>query len=317
MGKSLKLILAMCVCAFMALGVAGCACSTEVSRSSDEDLVVEQEEEVIATDPVYVLAVGNDSRYRTAEDKGVSPDDPSYGDTIMVLRVDPGANVISILSVPRDTAAEYNGEPVKINAVHHEGGPEALAAAVGEMLDVDVPYYFDMGFVDFADFIDEMGGVTVDVPMALTGGDIISGERISLDEGTSTLDGASALMLARQRKVYAYEGEAVRQMISRQMVSSVIQAVANQPTSEAGGYARVLKSFSETNMSGEMLEAYIAAFMENDGEITFHLGTTPYVGGIDETGTWRIANDPEVYALLHDALENATALDVVESPAVY
>lgn len=272
----------------------------------------------VSTDPIYVLAVGNDSRYKTAEDSGVGKDDPSYSDTIMLMRLDPEKNYISILSIPRDTAAEYNGEPVKINAVHQMGGIQALTKYVEGMFGIDIPYYFDLKFVDFANLVDKLGGVGVNVPMGLTGGDIINGGKISLEAGDNTLDGASALMLARQRKVYSGNGEAIRQMISRDLVANAIQAVAAASSSEAGNYADILKSFGESNMPENVLTAYVAAYMDNDGKVAFNLGTTPYDGGIDDTGSWRVAADPEIYAAEKASMETGdpALTDIVALPDV-
>ena len=55
----------------------------------------------------------------------------------------------------------------------------------------------------------------------------------------------------------------------------------------------------------------------NNDTITFNLGTTPYTGGIDESGTWRISRDANVYAQLKQAMETGGDLTaVVPLPAV-
>lgn len=317
MKKSSKLVFAMLSCALVILGVAGCACSTEVSRESDTDFAVEDTAGFDnSTDPIYVLAVGNDSRYLTIDDTGLTPEDPSDGDTTMVLRLDPATNTISILTVPRDTAVDYNGEALKINNYHRYTGIEGYKSKVGELLGVDIDYYVDMKFIDFVNFVDAYGGFGIDVPMSLTGGDIINGGDISLEAGENTLDGAASLMLARQRKLYATQGEAIRQMISRQMVANAIQTVASKPSSEAASYANLLESYGETNFPEATLQAYIEAFMNNEGSITFYLGTAPYDGDIDDSGTWRIPYDADAYATLREEMENEVDLDVVALPEV-
>ena len=320
MKKAMKLVAVACVCAFTALAIWGCGSPAPSSSSASSSASSEAIEvkEAIKTDPVYVLVNGNDSRYGTSEQEkdGATADSPSFADTIMLMRLDPANNRIAICTIPRDTAAEVNGNPDKINATHWMGGPEALAKEVGGMFGVDVPYYFDMRFIDFTNFVDQIGGINVNVPMGLTGGDIVNGEEITLSEGPNTLNGTAALMLARQRKVYAADGEAVRQMISRDMVANTIQAFAAKPASEAATYAKMLESDCKTNMPEDVLEAYMAAFMNND-TITFNLGTTPYTGGIDESGTWRISRDANVYAQLKQAMETGGDLTaVVPLPAV-
>ena len=326
MKKSILAILIACVCAFAALGVVGCgssepskSSSTEKPAATSEPSVSSSAKKAVDTKPVYALAIGNDSRYMTAEDeeKKIQSTDPAFSDTIMLLRLDPGTNSIAILTVPRDTATEIQGQPFKINDVHYAGGPEALSKWIGEMFGVEIPYYFDLKFVDFANLVDKMGGIKANVPMSLTGGDVITDQDLSVGAGENTLNGHEALMVARQRKVYADNGEAIRQMISREMVANGIQAYASKPESEAAGAAALLETIGTTNMPDDVLTAYIKAFMKNSGDIAFNLGTAPYVGGVDSTGAWRIANDPDTYAKLHEAMESGAALsDIVPNPAV-
>ena len=321
-----KLAALLAVLALAVFMAAACS-SPEVSRSSSAAMVVEEPGTSSSAasssvakkslDPVYVLAIGNDSRYHTSEDTGVAEDSSTYSDTIMVMRLDPAKNVISILSIPRDTATTIDGTPYKINDLHWFKGAEGLAAGLGDMLGVKIPYYLDMKFVDFAAFVDAFGGFYVNVPKGLTGGDIINGNDITLEAGDNTLDGVSALMLARQRKVYGGNGEAVRQMISRDMVANAIQKVAAMPASDSGTYTKLIESFGSTNMSSEVAESYIKAFMENPEPITFYLGTAPYEGGVDETGKWRAPYDPDTYAQLRDLMENEQPLDLVPLPPVY
>ena len=322
MKKALKLFAVMCLCAIAACVALGCGSSAPSSSSasakSDSSFSSDPATKTVSTDPVYILVDGNDSRYGTSEQTDQTPETKGYADTIMLMRVDPAKNHIAIVSIPRDTAAEFDGKPDKINAVHW-AGPEALAKEVGNMFGVDVPYYFDYKFIEFANFVDKLGGVKVDVPMSLTGGDIINDDRLSVEAGPNTLDGVTALMLCRQRKVYADNGEAIRQMITRDLVANAIQAAAAQPSTEAAKYANLLETSGNTNMPADVLEAYIAAFQDSGQPISFSLGTTPYAGSLDEsTGVWCIPRDGDVYAQLKQAMEDGGNLaDVVPLPAVY
>jgi len=330
MKKSVLAIVIACVCAFAALGIVGCACSSEPAKSSSssESLVVTSEpsksassssKAAIDTKPVYVLAVGNDSRYQTAEDEKneIKETDPSFSDTIMLMRLDPQKNYIGILSIPRDTAVEVNGQHAKINDIHYWNGAKGLSEHLGGMLGIEIPYYFDMKFVDFAAFVDKIGGVTATVPQTLTGGDVITDQDITVQGGEPTMNGHEALMVVRQRKVYGEIGEAVRQMITRDLVSKAIQNFAAKPASEAAETAKTLESFGETNMPEDVLTAYIAAYMGNEGDVKFNIGSTPYMGGIDSTGAWTVSVDPGMYQQLREALENDTPItDLVPNPAV-
>ena len=323
MKKSILAIVVACICAFAALCIVGCGGNQEKSSSSSAKPEVTAEpsssKKVIETDPVYILAVGNDSRYNTAEDEGktIKDTDPSYSDTIMLLRVDPKTDYISIVSIPRDTAVDIDGEPMKINDIHQMKGIEALAKYIEGMFGVKIPYYFDLHFVDFAGLIDKMGGVTMNVPFDITGGDVITDEDISLKGGENNLNGNEALMLVRQRKIYPDNGEAVRQMLSRELVANGIQAFAKKPASEAAAAADILESFGVTNMPKDVLTAYITAFMNNANEINFNMGSSPYAGGIDDTGAWRAHADAETCQKIREAMESGTPItDIVANPAI-
>ena len=324
MKKSILAIVIACVCALAALCIVGCGGSPEKSSSSSsEKMEVTKEpsssKKVIETDPVYILAVGNDSRYMTAEDEGktIKDTDPSYSDTIMLLRVDPKTDYISVVSIPRDTAVDIDGEPGKINDIHQMKGIQALAEYIEGMFNVKIPYYFDLHFVDFANLINKMGGVTMNVPFDITGGDVITDEDISLSGGENTLNGNEALMLVRQRKIYSDNGEAVRQMLSRELVANAIQSFAKKPASEAAGAADILESFGVTNMPKDVLTAYISAFMNNPNEINFNMGSTPYAGGIDDTGAWRAHADAETCQKIREAMESGSPItDIVSNPAI-
>lgn len=323
MKKSVLAVVIACICAIAALGVVGCSSSQESSSSSSKESFSSVGEQSVkqATDevkPVYILAVGNDSRYQTSEDeKGLKPDDPSFSDTMLLMYLDPEKNYISILSIPRDTACDINGQPEKINAVHYAFGNDMMVSYVEGMFGIKIPYYFDLKFVDFAALVDAVGGMQVDVPIGLTGGDIISGDDITLEAGENNLNGNEALMLVRQRKLYSGNGEAIRQMITRNLVATTIQNLANRPASEAPALAHALETHSVSNMPEDLLTAYIATYMENTGDINFNLGTTNYEGGIDDSGEWRVPADTELYAQEKTAMEEGTPLsDLVANPSV-
>jgi anionic cell wall polymer biosynthesis LytR-Cps2A-Psr (LCP) family protein len=148
----------------------------------------------------------------------------------------------------------------------------------------------------------------------MTGGDIIEGKDITLSAGEQKLDGLSALMLVRQRKLYDGDGEACRQLITRRLVADAIQYVANQPVSEAKKYTDLLETGSETNMPAAELEAYITAFMNQSNPIAFTLGTGPYETVQDASGKWGIKLEPDKYQALKQAMETGGDMNQIVAP---
>lgn len=158
-------------------------------------------------EPANWLLVGSDSR------EGIDPDDPNAGifvgeavsgkrtDTIMVARVNPEAQTIDLLSVPRDLWVPISGtgQNGRINsAFNGEGGEERLVATVEEFLDIEINNYAEVNFVGFQAVIDALGGVPIwfDTPVRDSG----SGLDIQTP-GCHTLDGFQALAFARSRKL--------------------------------------------------------------------------------------------------------------------
>lgn len=254
---------------------------------------------VVSTDPFYVLVVGNDTRIGTTEiNKPQYADGNARSDVMMLLRVDPKKYQVSIVTVPRDTATTINGQTVKINEGYAQGGMNGAVEQVESLTGVDIKYYFNMTFVQFEDFITNMNGVTADVPIDMSLVDIVHGGKVSLSKGDNQeLNNEEALVLARQRKQYADDLDACRQIQDRQIVQSLIEKVASRPSDEASTYANILTAGCETNMSADELTQYLGMFMDNASSLSFQSGTGPYKGGIDAaTQLWLAPRDEETWA---------------------
>lgn len=138
--------------------------------------------------------------------KGEAPSDGCAGaraDTLMVVRA--GGGQFKKLSIPRDSYAEIPGNSAqKINAAYAFGGAALQEETVSQFLGIPIDHVVIMNFDGFADFIDAIGGVKVDVPQRLcaeiSGGEANGGWTVDLQKGDNTLDGQEALAYARTRK---------------------------------------------------------------------------------------------------------------------
>mgnify|MGYP000066695619 FL=1 len=135
---------------------------------------------------------------------------------------------------------------MKINELYRQGGMEAAVEGVESLTGVHVQYYLDMGFVGFEKFVDQIGGVTANVPIDMHLKDIVNGGTIELNAGAQELDGPEALVLARVRKLYAVDIEACRQIQDRQLVEAGIKQVAADPAN-AAAHLDALLGNAETN----------------------------------------------------------------------
>ena len=157
-----------------------------------------------------ILILGGDRRGDRQENaSGTEGQGPPRADTIMVLH----ASLTSFrkLSIPRDTYASIPdcGEQ-KINASlacntnSPDGNPGSTIRTVEAFLGIPIHHIVIIDFDGFADFINTLGGITVDIENKVCGdvdgGKSQGGVSIKLPPGEHTLEGDKALALARIRK---------------------------------------------------------------------------------------------------------------------
>lgn len=171
---------------------------------------------------------------------------PPRADTIMVMH----ASLTSFrkLSIPRDVQAEVPGFGAeKINSAFSASGQRNGDAAlmirtVSDFLGIDIHHLVIVDFEGFADFIDALGGVNIDVPQAKgrpkgkasVCGDVDGGKRqggvsLKLRPGKITLESQKALAFARLRKNDCNPSEDDRDRAARQQL--VLNGIKSRLTS--------------------------------------------------------------------------------------
>jgi LCP family protein required for cell wall assembly len=153
------------------------------------------------TRPVHILVMGIDLPLDLPEHS--SPDDVFAGrsDTMMLVRIDPGTESVSVLSIPRDTQVEIPGEGIeKVNYANMLGGSELAAQVVSQSLNsVTIDRYVRISTGAFRDLVDAMGGVEVFVPERMEYEDQTQELYIDLYPGWQILNGDQAEQFARFR----------------------------------------------------------------------------------------------------------------------
>ncbi|MCL5273907.1 MAG: LCP family protein [Chloroflexi bacterium] len=153
---------------------------------------------------VNVLVTGIDQR--------IGEKDPGRTDTMIILTLDPVTLQAGILSVPRDLWVPIPGyDNGRINtanflgdAYNYPGGGSELARkTVEQLLGIPINFYVRVNFSAFEDFVDQIGGVTVDVPLDIYDPEYPTSdygtEVFSITKGIHNMDGATALKFARTR----------------------------------------------------------------------------------------------------------------------
>ena len=155
-------------------------------------------------EPRNYLVIGSDSR------ENVDPNDPNAGallgpgepggkrsDTILLVRIDPIAGTVQMLSFPRDLWIPMadTGQNDRINSAYGRGR-QVLVDTIRKVFGLEINNYIEVDFAGFKELIDAIGGVPMyfDTPMR----DTHTGLDIP-EAGCVTLDPDQALAFARSR----------------------------------------------------------------------------------------------------------------------
>lgn len=291
-----KIAVCAAACALALACLAGCQSEQGSGQGTPQDIESEVSDSG-ATNAFYVLLVGNDSRTGTVDiAKPEWADGNARSDTMILARVDPDSYKVTLITIPRDTAATVDGSTKKINFAYQVGGIEDCVAQVEDLTGVEIDYYFDLGFVTFQKFVDALGGLSIDVPVDVDLKDIVGGEQVQVPAGSQDLDGVEALAVARARKVFAQDQDACRQIQDRALVAAAITKVAQNPDMVATAVSALMDN-ADTNMSSDELTELVAQFAEHADQAIIYQATGPYSGDIDpSTGEWLATRDEETWS---------------------
>jgi polyisoprenyl-teichoic acid--peptidoglycan teichoic acid transferase len=132
-------------------------------------------------------------------------------DTILLVSIDPATNSMGILSIPRDLYVDVPGydlqrvnSPMVLGELRQPGyGPSLAMQTVQNNLGIRVHDYLVVDFQAFADFIDMIGGIDIDIPYNISDPlypDMNYGyDPFYIKAGLQHLDGTTALKYARTR----------------------------------------------------------------------------------------------------------------------
>jgi len=151
---------------------------------------------------VSILVMGLDYRDWAAGEG------PPRTDTMILFTIDPINRTAGMLSIPRDLWVNIPGFNYgRINTAYQlgeaynypGGGPQLAAETVEELLGVPIEYYSQIDFGAFVRFIDEIGGVKLEITEEIKI-DPIEGKPKKIKPGRYTFSGDLLLAYVRARK---------------------------------------------------------------------------------------------------------------------
>lgn len=180
-------------------------------------------------------------------------------DSIMVISFDQDTKDVALISLPRDlkvSRACYAGKINEVYTCHNDngnneqGGAEALARQVGEVLGLDIQYWVHVNWGSLVQIVDELGGITVTLDedindVSYTGAVIQAGVPV-------TLNGDAAAGLARARHG-TVGGDFTRGNTQQKIVIAIVQKALETQLgwNKVLGLLNILGDNLRTNLEAE------------------------------------------------------------------
>jgi LCP family protein required for cell wall assembly len=187
------------------------------------------------------LIVGSDSRAgMSAADKKKLHTGSAEGkrtDSMMILHT--GDHGDSLISLPRDSNVTIpsfkgsesgklyanTGRTTKLNAAYAMDGPELLVRTVEYNTGLHIDHYAEIGFGGFANLVDAVGGVEMNLPQGFKDKDAGA----DFKAGKQTLNGQQALAYVRTRHAFA-ASDLQRTKNQQKFLASLASKVASPTT---------------------------------------------------------------------------------------
>jgi LCP family protein required for cell wall assembly len=281
----------------------------------------------LLTQPSTILLLGVDLRPGQAQEEGVR------SDTLLLLRFDPLGGWGSLVSIPRDTVAPIPGfDDTKINAAFSYGYTNAESlygegtdpTAAGAALAADTVEQFlglsdqnmridgvaTINFDGFADLIDALGGIDVDVPRPIVDNEYPTDDfgitTIRFDAGPQHMNGEQALQYVRTRHADSDFGRGQRQ---QQVVQAMAAALRKQPVllrpitalRLAGAAGGAIRTTLPVGRPDALLMALFAARIDPGSLATYPIN--PETARVDQIGSDLVWNRDDVLAITERAFQ--------------
>ncbi|WDL97982.1 LCP family protein [Alicyclobacillus sp. ALC3] len=225
---------------------------------------------IVGSKPVNILLIANNARNATGPlSLGTAG---GQADIMIVAHLDPKQHTVSLISVPRDTLIAMPGWNVpipKIKTAFAVGlnqsqteGPKLAMRYVSRMLGLSISDYVVTDFQGFADAINAVGGIKVDVKQRIYD-PLHSGA--NLYPGVQTLNGSQALAYIRVRQNAAGNtyrtNDFQRQQAEIQVLQILKQKLLDSTTNpvKIRNLVKVWQKDVATNMSTQQLVGFALA----------------------------------------------------------
>ena len=203
-----------------------------------------EEIEAVAAQPmeedgvVNILLIGNDSRKNGTDGRS---------DAMILLSISNRTKTIYMTSILRDIYVDIPGrEGNRLNAAYSFGGPELLMETIEKNFDISVNRYVSVNFEAFANLIDAVGGVDLELSsqeIESVNGSLVEYNMLTgREQGTDNMDpaasgmvhlnGPQALAYSRNRYIGTDFGRTERQ---RKVLTAAVEKLPSALLNDAEG----------------------------------------------------------------------------------
>lgn len=201
------------------------------------------EEAFSEKDTLTLLILGVDANYSGYH--GKASFENSRSDVMIVARFDFKNNRVFAISIPRDTYVEIPGRRrrSKVNGANAIGGADLARRTVEGIINAPIDHVVALNFLGFAQIVDQMGGVYVDVDKSMNYDDNAGRLHIHLKEGKQWLNGDQAMGFVRYRHT---DSDFYRAMRHQRFMLAVQEQMKRQSAGSLLEIARVV----DANVTG-------------------------------------------------------------------
>lgn len=210
-----------------------------------------------------ILLIGNDSR---------TEDESGRSDAMILVSISSRTNTIHMTSLLRDIYVDIPGhDGNRLNAAYAYGGPELLMETLEENFDIEVNRYMLVNFQAFANLVDAVGGVDLEVTneeVQYINGYLVEYNQLQgnpegtdyLDtslSGTIHLNGPQALAYCRNRYIGTdfARTERQRKVLAAAIKSAPLALVTNGGELIDGVMSNITTNLTKSELNGLMLQA--------------------------------------------------------------
>lgn len=200
---------------------------------------------------VNILLIGQDTRVEGER---------ARSDSMILVTFNKQKNTITMTSFMRDLYVKIPGyKKNRINSAYYFGGMELLNETLYENFGVHVDGNVEVDFSHFAEIINLLGGVTIELKDSEARYINNAGVTNKVSAGVQVLDGEQALMYARDRKSDS-AGDFNRTSRQRTVLNALIEKYKNSKLTTMVGLLDDILPMITTDLSKSEILGYVTEF---------------------------------------------------------